>query len=89
MILLGAKVGREVAHKLVEEATRKSSDQGKRLKDVLAVMKEVREQLSAHELETLEDPEGYLGSAEPFRRRLIAAVAQDQIRNGRNTKDRG
>ncbi len=80
MILLGAKIGRDNAHKLVEEATRRSVEQGRRLKDVLAEMKEVRSHLSFEELNVLETPEGYLGSADTFRQRLMASVISDQGR---------
>ncbi len=55
MILLGAKIGRDNAHKLVEEATRRSVEQGRRLKDVLSEMKEVQSHLSPEELNVLED----------------------------------
>jgi 3-carboxy-cis,cis-muconate cycloisomerase len=78
MILLGAKIGRDKAHKLVEEATRRSVEQGKRLKDVLSEMKEVTLHMSVQDLNALEDPEGYLGSAETFRQSLMASVLNDQ-----------
>ncbi len=78
MILLGDKMGRDVAHKLVEGATRRSVEQGRRLKDVLAEMKEVKEHMSPENLNVLEDPEAYLGSAEAFRQRLMASAEKDQ-----------
>jgi 3-carboxy-cis,cis-muconate cycloisomerase len=78
MILLGAKIGRDKAHKLVQEATRRSVEQGKRLKDVLSEMKEVTLHMSVQDLNALEDPEGYLGSAEAFRQRLLGSVVSEQ-----------
>jgi 3-carboxy-cis,cis-muconate cycloisomerase len=80
MILLGAKMGRDQAHKLLEEATRRSVEQNKRLKDVLAEMKEVQQHMNAEDLRSLEDPEAYLGSAEGFRRRAIATIEKDQTK---------
>ena len=78
MILLGAKIGRDVAHKLVEDATRRSMEQNRRLKDVLGEMKEVIQHMSPQDLNALEDPAAYLGSAESFRQRLVASVAKDK-----------
>jgi 3-carboxy-cis,cis-muconate cycloisomerase len=80
MILLGPKMGRDQAHKLLEEATRRSVEQNKRLKDVLAEMKEVQQHMNAEDLRSLEDPEAYLGSAEEFRRRAIATIEKDQTK---------
>jgi 3-carboxy-cis,cis-muconate cycloisomerase len=81
MILLGTSMGRDVAHKLVEQATRRSVEQGRRLKDVLAEMKEVQQHMSLQDLNALEDPEAYLGSAETFRQRLMHSVDKDQAKN--------
>lgn len=78
MILLGSKLGRDVAHNLVEDASRRSLEHGRRLKDVLAEMKEVQQHVSAQDLKTLEDPEAYLGSAEAFRQRILTAAEKNQ-----------
>jgi 3-carboxy-cis,cis-muconate cycloisomerase len=80
MILLGAALGRDVAHKLVEDATRRSMEQGRRLKDVLAEMKEVQQHMSAQELKSLEDPEAYMGSARAFQQRLVGSAGQDHAK---------
>jgi 3-carboxy-cis,cis-muconate cycloisomerase len=80
MILLGAAMGRHVAHKLVEDATRRSVEQGIRLKDVLAEMKEVQEHMSPQELKSLEDPDAYIGSARAFQQRLVASAGQDHAK---------
>jgi 3-carboxy-cis,cis-muconate cycloisomerase len=71
MMLLGAKLGRDVAHTLLETATKKSVVEGRHLAAVLAEMPEVTAHLDAAELERLEIPEEYLGSAEAFRKALI------------------
>jgi 3-carboxy-cis,cis-muconate cycloisomerase len=73
MILLGAKLGRDVAHKLIEEATRKSATQGRHLAEVLAEMPEVASHIAGETLLQLEVPQQYLGSAETFRQALLAS----------------
>lgn len=77
MMLLGAKLGRDVAHKLLEDATRKSIAQNKHLSEVLAEMPEVTSRLDRSLLQQLEIPEQYLGSAEAFRKALINSGAQE------------
>jgi 3-carboxy-cis,cis-muconate cycloisomerase len=77
MILLGAKLGRDKAHKLLEDATRKSAAEGRRLCDVLKEMEAVTDELAV-QLNDLEDPNLYLGSAEQFRKRLLASVKKTQ-----------
>ena len=72
MMLLGAKLGRDVAHKILETAARKSANEGRNLAAVLAEMPEVSVHLRSIELEQLETPAQYLGSAEAFREALIA-----------------
>jgi 3-carboxy-cis,cis-muconate cycloisomerase len=61
MMLLAPRIGRDAAHKLLEEATRQA-----KLSDVLA------EVLSPEEIQELNIPESYLGSAETFRKQLLA-----------------
>jgi 3-carboxy-cis,cis-muconate cycloisomerase len=77
MMLLGEKLGRDVAHKLLDEATRRSVPQGRRLYEVLGEMPEVSRHLDQETLKKLEAPEEYLGSAEAFRKRLLSATAAD------------
>src|SRR5579862_956797 len=72
MMLLGSKLGRDAAHKLLEGAARRSVSEGRNLAAVLAEIPEVTAVLSATELQQLETPEQYLGSAEAFRKALIA-----------------
>lgn len=73
MMLLGKKLGRDRARKLVEEAVRNSARQGKRLAEVLQEMPEVTSQLDPSMFEQLEVPEEYLGSAENFREAMISS----------------
>ncbi len=77
MMLLGSKLGRDVAHKLLEGAARRSVNENRNLAAVLAEIPEVNARLSADELKQLESPEQYLGSAEAFRKALIAEFRQE------------
>jgi len=72
MMLLGAKLGRDVAHKVVEAAVRKSVKEGRHLAAVLAETSEVTTHLGHAELKQLETPAKYLGSAEVFRKALVS-----------------
>jgi 3-carboxy-cis,cis-muconate cycloisomerase len=72
MMLLGVKLGRDVAHKVVEAAVRKSVQEGRHLAAVLAETAEVTNHLGPAALKELETPEQYLGSAEAFRKALAS-----------------
>ena len=72
MMILGPKLGRDVAHKVVEAAVRKSVKEGRHLAAVLAETAEVATHLSPTELKELETPEQYLGSTEAFRKTLVS-----------------
>jgi 3-carboxy-cis,cis-muconate cycloisomerase len=76
MMLLAEKLGRDSAHKLLEEATRKSAEQGNQLSQVLETMPEVAKHLDAAVLKDLETPEHYVGMAEEFRKRLLDSAKQ-------------
>lgn len=69
-MLLGAKLGRDVAHKVLEDATKKSQKQKRHLSEVLAEIPEVARNLDPQKLRRLEKPEEYLGSGEIFRKAL-------------------
>ena len=71
MMLLGATLGRDVAHKLLEESTRRSASEQRRLVEVLAEMPEVTRIIPAATLAKLDSPEGYLGVAATFQKRLV------------------
>jgi 3-carboxy-cis,cis-muconate cycloisomerase len=76
MMLLGEKLGRDIAHKVLEEATRKSREQKRRLSEVLGEMKAVKDHLDPAALRELETPEQYLGVADEFQKRLLASAEQ-------------
>jgi 3-carboxy-cis,cis-muconate cycloisomerase len=73
MMLLASSLGRDVAHKLLDKATRKSISEGRSLSQVLAEMPEVKSRLDAAGLRQLEVPERYLGAAEAFRQALVSS----------------
>jgi 3-carboxy-cis,cis-muconate cycloisomerase len=77
MMLLGPALGRDVAHKIMEEASRQSIAQGRRLSEVLSEMPEVTSVLDSAAIRRLEVPEEYLGVAEEFRKRLLSADLED------------
>jgi 3-carboxy-cis,cis-muconate cycloisomerase len=79
MMLLGGKVGRDTAHQVLEKATRKSVEQGRRLAEVLSEMPEVTRHLDAAALGSLEVPEQYLGVADEFRERLLASPERQNL----------
>jgi len=72
MMLLGEKLGRDVAHTVLEEATRRCVAQRRHLHEVLSEMPEVRH-LDRETLKRIEVPEEYLGSADEFRKHLLSA----------------
>jgi 3-carboxy-cis,cis-muconate cycloisomerase len=72
MMLLGPALGRDVAHKLIDEATRKSAALGCQLNEVLRGMPEVTKVLDAATLASLDSPQNYLGIADEFRVRLCS-----------------
>jgi 3-carboxy-cis,cis-muconate cycloisomerase len=79
MMLLGEKLGRDIAHKLLEEATRQSITEGRRLVDVLAGMPELVQSLDSAILLDLDVPEQYLGMAEEFRASLLASAQERNV----------
>jgi 3-carboxy-cis,cis-muconate cycloisomerase len=73
MIFLGRKIGRDKAHHLLEEATRKAMLEKQPLARVLAGMPEVTKHMDASALEKLAVPGDYLGSTEIFLRQQLEA----------------
>jgi 3-carboxy-cis,cis-muconate cycloisomerase len=80
MMLLGSKIGRDTAHRILEAATKRSLAEGRNLAAVLADTPEVTMHLKPAELKQLEVPEHYLGSAEIFRKALAADSANDDVK---------
>ena len=70
VMMLGASLGRDAARKFLEEATRRSVAQNRRLIEVLEEIPEITRAIPLDVLRTLDTPEDYLGAAEEFRKRL-------------------
>ena len=81
MMLLAPSLGRDVAHRLLEDAARKSTEHKRRLREVLAEMPEVTRLLDHGTLENLEAPEQYLGMADTFRARLLSSRQRQNPQN--------
>jgi 3-carboxy-cis,cis-muconate cycloisomerase len=73
MMALGERIGRGEAHHLLEEASRKAIAERCHLREVLAADAHVTRHLDAGALKRLFDPLAYLGSAETFVDRALAA----------------
>ena len=73
MMALAEKIGRLEAHDLVEAACHRAVAEGAHLKDVLAKDPAVAAELDAGQLARLFAPEAYLGAAEGFVQRVLAA----------------
>lgn len=71
MMLLADKLGRNVAHKLLEEAVGKCRERNLKLGEVLAQISEIRAHIDPEILREIDVPEQYLGVAEEFRKRLL------------------
>lgn len=78
-LALGAKIGRGVAHQLVERACRSADQEGVHLRDVLARDAEVAAHLSAVELARLFEPDAYLGQAGAFVDRVLLSYRRGKI----------
>jgi 3-carboxy-cis,cis-muconate cycloisomerase len=70
---LAERIGKQEAHHLVEAACRRALAEGAHLRDVLARDPAVAAQLTPAALDRLFAPESYLGMAEPFVQRALAA----------------
>jgi 3-carboxy-cis,cis-muconate cycloisomerase len=70
---LGSKIGRDVAHDLIERASRRALAEGQHLRDVLTADPAVTQHLSKAEIGRLLDPKNYLGQAGALVERVLAA----------------
>ena len=70
VMMLGATMDRDAAHKLLEQASRQSIAQNRRLIEVLEDIPEITSAIPPDVLRKLDAPEDYLGAAEEFRKRL-------------------
>jgi 3-carboxy-cis,cis-muconate cycloisomerase len=73
MMKLAPALGRDVAHKLLEDAVQQAAKNGRNLTEVLAEMPQAANILSADDIRDLADPKSYLGAADFFRKQLLAA----------------
>src|SRR5580658_6571086 len=77
MMMIGAKLGRDVAHKILHAAVKKSAAEGRSLAVVLAEIPEVTIHLGPTQLKQLETPGQYLGSAHTLRKTLASEADRD------------
>jgi 3-carboxy-cis,cis-muconate cycloisomerase len=80
---LASHMGKSAAHTLVEAASEHSRSSGKHLREVLGQNSAVTEHLKAEELDRLFAPENYLGAAEEFTDRVVAASRAREAVNGK------
>jgi 3-carboxy-cis,cis-muconate cycloisomerase len=73
-IALARKMGKQDAHELVEETSKKASKEKRHLRDVLSEDKRVTAQLSNTQIARLFEPGAYTGVAADFIDRLLASV---------------
>jgi 3-carboxy-cis,cis-muconate cycloisomerase len=71
------RLGRLKAHELVGAAARRSADSGKPFREELRAEPDLRERLSAEEIDAALDPRGYLGSAGEFIDRAMALYRKE------------
>jgi 3-carboxy-cis,cis-muconate cycloisomerase len=71
VMMLGTSLGRDAAHQLLEQATRQSIAQNRRLIEVLEQIPEITRAIPLDVLRKLDTPEDYLGSAKEFQKRLL------------------
>jgi len=70
---LAQDIGKAQAHALVEQACRQAQKETRHLRDVLGENDDVRKLLPAEALAALFDPQRYMGMAEQFVDRVVAA----------------
>jgi 3-carboxy-cis,cis-muconate cycloisomerase len=70
---LAQHMGKTAAHKLVESACARAQKEKRHLREIIGEDAQVSKHLSAAELKGLFDPRRYLGEAEPFVDRVLAA----------------
>jgi 3-carboxy-cis,cis-muconate cycloisomerase len=82
MMVLGQKLGRDVAHEILQKATLVSAEKKQNLRETLLEMQEIKGSLDPQALNDLEVPERYLGVAEEFQKRLLAEDASRHSPSG-------
>jgi 3-carboxy-cis,cis-muconate cycloisomerase len=71
-IALSQRIGRDTAHRLVEQCCRRAVEQGQPLRAVLGAEPAVSEHLPARALDNLLDPTHYLGQSRRWVKRAVA-----------------
>jgi 3-carboxy-cis,cis-muconate cycloisomerase len=87
MLALGGKMGRMVAHKLVEEASREAAASGRHLREVLGDRQDVASCLSPQELDRLFEPANYSGEAGAFVDRVLKSHQRWQDQQQHHRRD--
>jgi 3-carboxy-cis,cis-muconate cycloisomerase len=82
-MVLRAKLGREAAQNILEEALQRSEGEERELSEVLAEIPEAAKALGKKVLRDLDTPEDYLGVAEKLRKRLLARGGKPRTRKKR------
>jgi len=70
---LGEKIGRARAHEIVQTACATARKEKRDLRTILSADRKVGAQLSTRDLDRLFDPRNYLGAAEEYVNRVVAA----------------
>jgi 3-carboxy-cis,cis-muconate cycloisomerase len=73
-VALARKIGKQDAHRLVEEAAKKAGKEKRHLRDVLGEDKRVTAQLPAAQIAKLFEPQNYTGAADAFIDRLLGSI---------------
>jgi 3-carboxy-cis,cis-muconate cycloisomerase len=78
MMLLAPALGRDAAHRLLEEAVRRAVQEERSLAEVLLETPAVTDAVGEESIRDLATPESYLGSADELRRRLLDHPSRDR-----------
>ena len=85
-VALGEKIGRAQAHEIVEAACTRARHEKRDLRAILSADPKVGAQISTGDLDRLFDPRNYLGAAEEYVYRVVAA-SQGKIPAGETNLD--
>lgn len=87
---LGEKLGRMQAHDLLEAASKQAASERRHLRDVVAEMPQIADELPPAKLTALFEPAAYLGSADEFIERALKSVDQALAKSAKgNPKTKG
>jgi 3-carboxy-cis,cis-muconate cycloisomerase len=77
---LAPTLGKQEAHRIVEEASRKAVAAERDLQEVVAENDRVRQQLTPGELAKLFDPVAYQGAAQTFIDRIVGSLQARDVK---------